>query len=59
MLITFFAGFFGMNFFQPAALRLKPWTSPAVFAAVAAVLVLMPVVMYLWIRRRGWMQRLR
>ncbi len=59
MPITFLTGFFGMNFFQPVAASLKPWTSPAAFAAVAAVLVGAPLGMYLWVRRRGWMQRFR
>ncbi len=54
MPLSFVVGFFGMNFFQPVAV-LAAWTGrPALWAALAAM-VLTPLVMYLWMRRRGWM----
>ena len=54
MPISFVAGFFGMNFFQPVA-SLGVWTDRPVFILSTAVMLLMPVGMFLWIRRRGWM----
>lgn len=54
MPISFVAGFFGMNFFQPIT-PLGAWTDRPAFILAVAVTVLMPVGMYLWIRRRGWM----
>jgi len=54
MPISFVAGFFGMNFFQPVA-SLEVWTDRPVFVLATAVMLLMPVGMFLWIRRRGWM----
>jgi magnesium transporter len=54
MPISFVAGFFGMNFFQPVA-SLDVWTSKPAFVLATAIVILMPVSMYLWIRRRGWM----
>jgi len=54
MPISFVAGFFGMNFFQPVT-SLEVWTDKPVFILATAVMLLMPVGMYLWIRRRGWM----
>ena len=54
MPISFVAGFFGMNFFQPVT-SLEAWTDRPVFILATAVMLLMPVGMYLWIRRRGWM----
>jgi magnesium transporter len=53
MPISFLTGFFGMNFFGPTA-RFDPWTSGPAFAATMAVLVLTPLVFYLWVRRRAW-----
>jgi magnesium transporter len=53
MPLTFLTGFFGMNFFEPLGL-MKEWTSSPVFYLVLAVTVLLPVVMYLWMRRRTW-----
>jgi magnesium transporter len=53
MPISFITGFFGMNVFTasnpPAA-----WTSRAAFGAICAVIVLIPCLMYLWLRKRRW-----
>ncbi len=54
MPISFVAGFFGMNFFQPNT-PLLPWTGRPAFAVMLATTLLTPLVIYLWIRRRGWM----
>jgi magnesium transporter len=54
MPISFLAGFFGMNFFGPFV-RLETWTGVPSLAATLALMVLLPVLMYWWIRRRGWM----
>jgi len=55
MPISFIVGFFGMNFFQPATRDLNAWTSDPVFVFSMILLILTPAVMYLWMRRRGWM----
>ncbi len=55
MPISFAAGFFGMNFFQPIEDPLKVWTAGPAFIVAAAAMFLTPVGMFLWIRRRGWM----
>ncbi len=54
MPISFVAGFFGMNFFQAVA-PLDVWTGKSAFLLALAVMVLLLVGMYLWIRRRGWL----
>jgi magnesium transporter len=54
MPISFLAGFFGMNFFQPVA-PLDVWTGRAALGLTLVAVVLMPVGMYLWMRRRAWM----
>jgi hypothetical protein len=43
-----------MNFFQPVA-RLDAWTDYPAFVLTMAAVVLVPVGMYLWMRRRAWM----
>lgn len=53
MPITFVTGFFGMNFFEPVANFLH-WTSEQTFDIMLGIIVLLPVVMYLWMRRRTW-----
>ena len=53
MPITFITGFFGMNFFEPVA-GLIGWTSAQVFAVVLGGMLLFPIGMYLWMRRRTW-----
>lgn len=52
--VSFLAGFFGTNFFQPVA-PLEAWTSRGTFVAMIVAMVLIPVGMYLWMRKRAWM----
>jgi magnesium transporter len=54
MPLSFVVGFFGMNFFQPA-ISLNAWTGQGAFALTLAGMVLTPAVMYIWMRRRGWL----
>ncbi len=54
MPISFIASFFGMNFFQPAT-GLNTWTDRPIFLLVLLITVLLPIAMFFWIRRRGWM----
>jgi len=54
MPISFLAGFFGMNFFQPT-FRFDAWTSQAAFIALMALILILPVGMFLWMRKRAWM----
>lgn len=53
MPITFVTGFFGMNFFEPVAHFLH-WTSEQTFDIMLGIMVSLPIVMYLWMRRRTW-----
>lgn len=53
MPITFITGFFGMNFFEPAA-QLLGWTSKQAFVLMLAVTAMLPIIMYTWMRRRTW-----
>jgi len=55
MPISFLAGFFGMNFFQPVSAGLMSWTDNPSFIISMGIFLLTPVLMYYWIRRRGWM----
>ena len=54
MPISFLAGFFGMNFFQPA-IPLAAWTDRPAFIVMLVVTVLVPFGMVMWMRRRAWM----
>lgn len=54
MPISFLASFFGMNFFQPF-FALNAWTGRGAFMALLAVMLLLPVGMFLWMRKRAWM----
>ncbi len=53
MPISFLASFFGMNFFQPSV-PLHSWTSHISLYATLGVMLLVPLAMYFWVRRRGW-----
>ena len=54
MPLSFLSGFFGMNFFQPVV-PLEAWTGKLAFGLMLAAIALVPVGMYLWMRRRAWM----
>ncbi len=54
MPISFLAGFFGMNFFGPSASS-SVWTSTQALLAILVMMALIPIAMYLWVRRKGWM----
>jgi len=53
MPISFVAGFFGMNFFQPVA-GLVHWTGLPTFIIMLLVTILVPAFMVMWMRRRMW-----
>ncbi|HJR81225.1 MAG TPA: magnesium transporter CorA family protein, partial [Anaerolineales bacterium] len=53
MPLTFLTGYFGMNFFEPPG-SLNNWTTPPVFYVVLAINILLPIGMYIWMRRRTW-----
>lgn len=53
MPITFVTGFFGMNFFEPVA-HLVGWTSEQMFDVMVGIMFGLPIIMYLWMRRRTW-----
>lgn len=54
MPLTFLTGYFGMNFFQPLG-NLNEWTTSPVFYLTLATILIMPISMYLWMRRRTWL----
>jgi magnesium transporter len=53
MPLAFVTGFFGMNFFEPLGF-MKAWTTTPVFYAMLAVTVVLPVSMFIWMRRQTW-----
>lgn len=53
MPLTFIVGFFGMNFFQ-ATREFLPWTGTVVFVLAIILMLATPLLMYTWIRRKGW-----
>jgi magnesium transporter len=55
MPITFVTGFFGMNFFSSDH-PLTAWVQRPVFFVILALMLLTPVAMFFWMRRRGWME---
>jgi magnesium transporter len=54
MPLTFVTGFFGMNFFGPED-HPAGWTSQPAFVAVMLLTLLIPGIMFAWMRRRAWM----
>lgn len=55
MPISFVAGFFGMNFFQPVSRGLIPWTGNPAFVVMMILVIATPFGMFLWMRQRKWM----
>ena len=53
MPISFVAGFFGMNFFEPVFAS-TAWTGKTMLIITLAGMVIAPSIMFLYIRRRGW-----
>ncbi|HET7144922.1 MAG TPA: magnesium/cobalt transporter CorA [Anaerolineales bacterium] len=53
MPLTFVTGFFGMNFFA-ANPPYEDWTLPTVFYGTLGLMLLTPVFMFFWMRRRTW-----
>ncbi|MFY9365875.1 MAG: magnesium/cobalt transporter CorA [Brevefilum fermentans] len=54
MPLSFLTGFFGMNFFSASG-QLNHLTSSVSFFLAMAVMVFLPILMFLWMRRRDWM----
>lgn len=54
MPLSFIAGFFGMNFFQPVADSMKVWTREPALWITLVLMLLSPTAMLIWARRRGW-----
>ncbi len=53
MPLTFVTGFFGMNFFA-ANPPYENWTLPTVFYGTLSLMLLSPIIMFIWMRRRTW-----
>jgi len=53
MPLTVLTGYFGMNFFEPLG-TLKSWTTNPVFYLTLATIFILPISMYIWMRRRTW-----
>lgn len=54
MPLSFLTGFFGMNFFGSTLPR-DGWMGTAAFTAVLLAMILLPLIMFVWMRRRAWL----
>jgi magnesium transporter len=54
MPISFVAGFYGMNFFSPV-LDSSRWTGKYMFITMLVTMIVLPIVMYLYVRHKKWM----
>jgi magnesium transporter len=54
MPISFLTGFFGMNFFQPV-FNSRVWTGAIAFTIVLIVVISVPTMMLIWIKKQRWM----
>lgn len=57
MPLTVLTGFFGMNFFQAVAPSAF-WTGRPLLSAVLLIMILLPLAMFVWMRRRAWTKSL-
>lgn len=53
MPVSFLTGFFGMNFFQPAA-DFSRWTGQPAFLLVMSIFFVLPIGMFFWMKHRTW-----
>jgi len=54
MPLSFIASFYGMNFFVPDP-PLWQWVTKPVFIITLLIMIIVPLFMFSWIRRRGWL----
>lgn len=53
MPLSFVTGFFGMNFFSANPPR-ESWTSTVIFYTTMCLMLIIPSVMYYWMRKKSW-----
>ncbi|MFO0815526.1 MAG: magnesium/cobalt transporter CorA [Gemmatales bacterium] len=56
MPLTFLTGYFGMNFFGEQFNVENPLSKSALFVVSMILMLLTPVLMLFWMRKRGWLQ---
>jgi magnesium transporter len=51
--LNFLTGFFGMNFFEPPG-SLRAWTTNPMFYLTLLIILVVPLGIFMWMRRRTW-----